>query len=487
MSAFGVAASNGVRASNRGMSADGMGRYLGAVSAWGRVVFALRGPNDNNGATVSDLFFARSQMALSLAFHIVFAVIGMAMPVLMVMAEARYLRTGDPLDLELCKRWARGTAVLFAVGAASGTVLSFELGLLWPAFMDLAGGIIGMPFSLEGFAFFTEAIFLGLYLYGWNRMTPRAHLAAGVIVALSGLASAVFVLTANAWMNAPAGFVLTDGRVTSIDPVAAMLNPASFQQIVHMTLAAYMAVGFGVAGVHAFFLLRNRAHAFHRRAMGLALVMAAVCAPLQILSGDRIAKMVARIQPAKFAAMEGHYRTSANAPLTLGGIADDSAMEVRGGIEIPGLLSILAHGRRDAEVIGLEEIPRADWPNTMLVHLAFDVMVACGLAMLGLALWVAIVRVRRREPGRLLLRALVAGAPLGFIAIEAGWMVTELGRQPWIIYGIMRTADAVTPMPGLVVPFTMITLLYVLLSVIVVLVLRRMFVATSPAPRPDSP
>src|SRR5512134_2634228 len=201
---------------------------------------------------VTDLLAARAQMAVSLAFHIVFAVIGIAMPVLMVVAEVRWLRSGDTVYLELARRWAKGTAVLFAVGAASGTVLSFELGLLWPAFMDLAGGIIGMPFSLEGFAFFTEAIFLGLYLYGWNRLGPRAHLASGVIVALSGLASGVFVLTANAWMNAPTGFVLTNGIVTDIDPVAAMLNPASVQQVVHMTLAAYLAVGFGVAGVHAF-------------------------------------------------------------------------------------------------------------------------------------------------------------------------------------------------------------------------------------------
>ena len=430
---------------------------------------------------MNDLLFARSQMALSLAFHIVFAVIGMAMPVLMVIAEARHLRTRDPIDLELCKRWARGTAVLFAVGAASGTVLSFELGLLWPAFMDLAGGIIGMPFSLEGFAFFTEAIFLGLYLYGWNRMGPRAHLGAGIIVALSGLASAVFVLTANAWMNAPAGFTLTDGRVTAIDPVAAMLNPASLQQVVHMTLAAYLAVGFGVAGVHAWFLLRSRAHAFHRRALRIALGMAVLCAPLQIVSGDRIAKMVARIQPAKFAAMEGHYRTMARAPITLGGLADDDAMVVRGGIEIPAMLSVLAHGRADAEVTGLEDIPRTDWPNTKLVHLAFDVMVGCGFALLALAIWVSVSWLRRRDPGPWLLRALVAAAPLGFIAIEAGWMVTELGRQPWIIYGIMRTADAVTPMRGLVAPFAAITALYLLLTVVVVLVLRRMFMATSPA------
>jgi cytochrome d ubiquinol oxidase subunit I len=214
----------------------------------------------------------------------------------------------------------------------------------------------------------------------------------------------------------------------------------------------------------------------------MALSLAVVCAPLQIVSGDRIAKMVARIQPAKFAAMEGHYRTTSNAPLTLGGIPDDEALEVRGGLKIPGMLSVLAHGRRDAQVTGLEDIAREDWPNTRLVHWAFDLMVVCGFAMLALSVWVALTWVRRKEPGRWLLRALVASAPLGFIAIEAGWMVTELGRQPWIIYGVMRTADAVTPMPGLVVPFTVITLLYLLLSVILVFVLRRQFLATSPEP-----
>ncbi len=435
-----------------------------------------------SAAPMSDLFFARAQMAMSLAFHIVFAVVGMGMPVLMVIAEGRHLRTGNPVDLDLAKRWARGTAVLFAVGAASGTVLAFELGLLWPGFMDFAGGIIGIPFALEGFAFFTEAIFLGLYLYGWNRVSPRLHLCFGVIVAGSGLASAVFVLTANAWMNAPAGFEMRDGVVTNVDPVAAMLNPASFLQVVHMALAAYVATGFAVAGVHAYFLLRKRSSEFHRHALHAALVLGAVCIPFQVLSGDRIAKLTAHIQPAKFAAMEGLYRTRSHAPLTIGGLPDDEAMETRGAIRIPSLLSILAHGRADAPVTGLEEFPRDEWPPVRLVHWAFDLMLACGGALLIVAIWAGVSWLRRRTlPDRpAFLRALLLVSPLGFVAIEAGWVVTEVGRQPWIIYGVMRTEEAVTPMPGMVVPFVAFTALYLMLSVILVFVLRRQFLETAP-------
>jgi cytochrome d ubiquinol oxidase subunit I len=430
-----------------------------------------------------DLAFARAQMGLSLAFHIVFAVIGIGVPALMVAAEGLWLRTGDRTYHTLTRQWARGTAILFAVGAVSGTVLSFELGLLWPTFMAYAGGIIGMPFSLEGFAFFTEAIFLGIHLYAWDRIRPVLHWLAGVVVALSGLASAVFVVTANAWMNAPAGFEIVDGRPANIDPIAAMLNPAAGQQVVHMVLAAYVATGFGVAGVHAFFLLRDPASAFHRRAFAIALTMGAVAIPLQVVSGDFIARMVASRQPVKFAAMEGHFRTRAGAPLTIGGLPDEATMETRFGLEVPRGLSLLAHHDPDAVVVGLDRFPRADWPNVRAVHLGFQAMVGCGFALLGLSAWAAALAWRRRglPDSRGFLRAAVAAAPLGFVAIEAGWLVTEMGRQPWIIQGVMRTADAVTPMPGLVVPFATFTAVYVVLSVILVALLRRGFMETDPA------
>jgi cytochrome bd ubiquinol oxidase subunit I len=434
---------------------------------------------------MNDFFFARSQMAMSLAFHIVFAALGIGMPLLMALAEGMYLRTRQPLYLELAKRWAKGTAILFAVGAVSGTVLSFELGLLWPKFMEHAGAIIGMPFSLEGFAFFTEAIFLGIYLYGWNRISPRAHWIAGMVVAVSGIFSGVFVVTANAWMNAPTGFKMVDGQITDIDPVAAMLNPASFHEVLHMTLAALVATGFLAAAVHAFFLLRDRSNVFHRSALGIALALACICIPLQIISGDLSARTTAKLQPAKLAAMEAHYQTQTGAPLLIGGIPNDEKMETDYAIAIPRGLSFLTAHEFSAKVVGLEDFPRDQWPNVRIVHWSFDIMVGAGMAMLLVAAWSGWLwwKHRRLPDSKWLLRALVATGPLGFVAIETGWMVTEVGRQPWIIYGVMRTADAVTPMRGLIVPFSVFTALYIFLAIIVVFLLRRQFLETA---RPDA-
>ncbi|MEO5958319.1 MAG: cytochrome ubiquinol oxidase subunit I, partial [Opitutaceae bacterium] len=303
-------------------------------------------------AVVTDLDFARSQMALSLAFHIVFATAGIGMPVLMAISEALHLRTGRQVYLELTKRWAKGTAILFAVGAVSGTVLSFELGLLWPTFMAHAGPIIGMPFSLEGFAFFTEAIFLGIFLYGWNRIPPLAHWLSGAMVAVSGILSGIFVVTANAWMNAPSGFTYGDGKFTDIDPIAAMLNPAALHETIHMTLAALAATGFAVAGIHAFFLLRNRRSEFHRAAFLIGALLGCGSIPLQILSGDLAARRVAKLQPLKLAAMEAHYRTRSHAPFVIGGIPDNATQTTHYGVEIPGALSLLIGRSLDTEVPG---------------------------------------------------------------------------------------------------------------------------------------
>ena len=427
---------------------------------------------------MSDLLAARSQMAVSLAFHIIFAVVGLGMPVLMVIAERRWQKTGDPIHLELARRWSKGTAILFAVGAVSGTVLSFELGLLWPGFMELAGGIIGMPFSLEGFAFFTEAIFLGIYLYGWDRISPRAHLWAGIAVAVSGAASGIFVVMANSWMNSPAGFDMVAGRPVNVDPIAAMLNPMAFQQTLHMTLAAYAATGFAVAGIHAFLLLFDRDNAFHRRALSAALVLGAPAAVLQPISGDISARSVAARQPVKLAAMESHFETMAGAPLTIGGFPDSKKGETRYAIKIPYGLSLLAFHDPHAVVKGLNDFPRENWPNVAIVHTAFQIMVALGTYLALISLWVGWLALRRRDvcAHRGLLRAVALAAPMGFIAIEAGWTVTEVGRQPWIIHGVLRTAEAVTPMPGLVVPFVLFTLLYCFLGAIVAWLLYRQII-----------
>jgi cytochrome bd ubiquinol oxidase subunit I len=416
---------------------------------------------------MSDLLAARSQMAISLAFHIVFAIVGIGMPALMVIAERQWQKSGDRVYLDLAKRWAKGTAIMFAVGAVSGTVLSFELGLLWPRFMQYAGSIIGMPFSLEGFAFFTEAIFLGVYLYGWNRIGPRMHLAAGLLVAISGALSAIFVVDANAWMNTPAGFRLEHGQLVDVDPLVAMANPAALAETLHMTLAAYASLGMAVAGLHAFLLLRQPTDGFHKRAMIVALLVGAPAAVLQPISGDIAGRVVADTQPVKLAAMEGEFRTQARAPLRLGGIPDVKAHETKWDVEIPGGLSFMAYHDVTATVKGLDDFPEDHWPPVVIVHLAFQVMVGLGTLLAVIGLWALWNLIRRREMSRRLLMALSVAAPVGFICVEAGWTVTEVGRQPWIVAGILRTADAVTPMPGLIVPFLTFTVLYLFLGVIV--------------------
>ena len=426
---------------------------------------AARGGAHGELDAISDLLAARAQMALSLGFHIVFAEIGIAMPLLMVLAEWRWRRTGDDIYRQLARRWAKGTAILFAVGAVSGTVLSFELGLLWPRFMSLAGPVIGIPFSLEGFAFFTEAIFLGVYLYGWDRVSPAAHLLAGLVVAISGAASALFVVMVNAWMNTPAGMTLESGRVAGVDPIAGMLNPSSAQQVLHMLLASYASTGFAVAGIHAGVLMRRRSAPFHRYAMMLALTVGVPAAILQPLSGDFSARTIARWQPLKLAAAEALYETQRGAPLDVGGVVD-----------VPRGLSMLAFHDPDAEVKGLNAFPRDLWPPIAPVRVAFQLMVALGTAMALAAVCTVILIARRRDIAdtKPLLAALAVLTPAGFIATEAGWTVTEVGRQPWIISGVLRTADAVTPMPGLIVPMMLFALLYVGLAAIVALLITAL-------------
>ncbi len=406
--------------------------------------------------------FARGQMAYSLGFHIVFAAIGIAMPLLMVAAELLWRRTGRAEYLDLARRWAKGTAVFFAIGAVSGTVLSFELGLLFPGFMELAGPFVGMPFSLEGIAFFTEAIFLGLYLYGWDRLRPALHIACGAVVALSGALSAVFVTLVNAWMNAPRGFRLEGGRITEVDPIAALGSPFAAHEIAHGLLAAYMATAMAVAAIHAWALRKVPGAPLHRAALGLALAVAIPCALAQPIVGHAAGQAVAEHQPLKLAAMEGLERTQAGAPAHLGPIA------------IPGGLSLLAYSDPDAVVRGLEEFPAADRPHA-IVRASFQVMVllgsaAAGWAALTLLLW---LRRRRLPESRWWLWLTAALGPAGAIALEAGWVVTEVGRQPWSIYGVLRTADSVTPVTGLWVPFTLFALIYIGLAATATMVLIR--------------
>lgn len=436
---------------------------------------------------MDDLLAARAQMALSLGFHILFAVVGMAMPLLSAIAEGMWLRTRDEGWKILAQQWSRGTAILFAVGAVSGTVLSFELGLLWPHFMEWAGPVIGMPFSLEGFAFFLEAIFLGLYLYGWQRLPPFIHWLTGIAVTLCGWASGVFVVAVNAWMNTPVGFTLLNGKVVEVDVWAALFNPAMPTQVIHMLLAAVVTVGFGVAAIHAYMVLGDPNSLFHRRAYLVGLAVGGVAAVLQPLSGDFLAKQVARNQPVKLAAMEAHWDTMTAAPLHLGGWPDEVRQETSWAIKIPYGLSFLAYGDPHAEVKGLKEFPRELRPPVLPVHLAFQVMVGAGTVMMGVAGLGALLWWRRRNWlfSNTFLKLVILCGPLGVLALETGWVVTEVGRQPWIITGYMRTADALTPVPGLIVPFTLFSLLYLFLSLVVVQLMRKRVVAAPHLSNPE--
>ena len=434
-------------------------------------------------ATQPDLFAARQQMALSLGWHIVIACFGVGFPLLVLIAEWRWLRTGDEVFRLLAHRWSQALAVLFAVGAVTGTILSFEFGILWPVFMERFGEVIGLPFALEGFAFFIEAIFLGIYLYGWDRLPPRAHFLSGIPIAIGGLASAWFVVTANAWMNQPTGFRLEDGQVVAVDPWAAMLNPATPPETTHMIVAAYMVSGFGVAAVYAWAILRGRRSRYHLIGFTLPFAFAAALTPIQIGVGDWAARFLADYQPTKLAALEALYETQAGAPLTIGGVVVDG--DVRYGLEIPSGLSLLAEHDPDAVVMGLDQVPEDEHPPVAVVRTAFQIMVGIGTALLLLAGWFALTWWRRRRlpRSRWFFRAAVAAGFGAVIAVEAGWVTTEVGRQPWIVWDVMRVSEAVTNAPNIRYGYYALLVFYPLLTAATLLVLRRV----ARKPLPDTP
>lgn len=428
--------------------------------------------------------FASAQMGFSLGWHIILASFGVGFPVLVLYAEWKAQRSGDPLYLLLARRWAKVMGVLFAVGAVSGTILSFELGILWPGLMSRFGALFGFPFTLEGFAFFIEAIFLGVYLYGWDRLPPRAHLLAGVPVALAGAASAWFVVTANSWMNDPTGFRLVGGRVTHVDPWAAIFNPATPTETTHMILAAYMVTGFGVAAVYAAAMLAGRRDRYHRTGLRIGLTMGAVLAPLQGVVGDLSARYVAARQPVKLAAMEGVFRTARGVPETLGGL--DIAGRIRFALRIPDGLSLLTHLDPNAKITGLDTVPVAQRPPVNPVHLSFDVMVGIGIVLVVLAGWSAWSwwRYRALPERRAFLVVAAAAGPLAAVALEAGWVTTEVGRQPWIVYHVMPVDQAVNTAPGLWVGLPVLLAVYTVLTAILVVVLRRLAAVPLPAGEP---
>ena len=421
---------------------------------------ALGGPIDQEY-----LLQARQMQAMSFAVHIPLVCFGIAFPAMVVFLEGLWLRTGDPFYRALAKRWSKAMLILFAIGVVTGTILSFEMGLLWPEFMATFGDVFGLAFGIEGFSFFMEAIFIAIYVYGWERLPRRVHLAVGFPVILAGFTGSFMVIAVNGWMNQPTGFSIRNGEVTDVEPLAALFNDNLWHELTHMYLAGFLVAGFLVASVYAYGWLAGRRDRRHMTGLVVALSFAALVAPAQLLVGDWAARTVAERQPVKLAAFEGLEETTKGAPLSLGG-----------GIEVPRALSLLAFHDPNATVRGLDTVREDDRPPTTIVKLSFRAMVAIGTGLAVLGAWFIWFWWRRRRlPGSAWFhRAVVAAGPLSVVALISGWVTTEVGRQPWVVYEVMRTEAAVTGASGIPVGFAALSLVYIALAVIAYVMLRRL-------------
>jgi cytochrome bd ubiquinol oxidase subunit I len=408
---------------------------------------------------------ARQMQAMSFAVHIPLVCFGIAFPAMVLFLEGLWLRTGDPLYRALAKRWSKAMLILFAVGVVTGTILSFEMGLLWPEFMATFGDVFGLGFMVEGFSFFMEAIFIAIYVYGWERLSARAHVLAGVPMVLAGITGSMMVISVNGWMNHPTGFSIRGGEVVDVKPLTALFNDNLWHELVHMYLAGFIVAGFLVAGVYAFGWLRGRRDRHHRVGLVVALSVAALAAPAQLLVGDWAARTVAQRQPVKLAAFEGLEQTTKGAPFSL-----------PGGIEVPKLLSLLAFHDPNATVTGLDSVPEDDRPPTGIVKVSFRLMVFIGSGLAALGAWFVWLWWRRGRLPRSVwfYRALVAAGPAALVALIAGWITTEVGRQPWVVYQVMRTESAVTGASGVPVGFAALGLVYLGLAAVAFVMLRRL-------------
>ena len=429
----------------------------------------------------SYLLQARQMQALSFIVHIPLVCFGIAFPAMVLFVEWRYLRTGDEVYKTLAQRWTKVLVTLFAAGVVTGTILSFEMGLLWPNFTSTFGSVFGLGFAVEGFSFFLEAIFIGIYVYGWDRLSPRAHFLSGLPIAFAGVLGSLMVISVNGWMNHPQGFRLVNGRVTDVHPVRALFGNTYFwHELVHMYLAGYMVTGFLVAGAYAIGRLRGKWDRYHRIALAVPLTAAAVASPVQVLVGDWAARDVARDQPIKLAALEGLGATTRGASIHVLGWYTNGRVEY--GIEIPRLLSLLAFHNIHATVTGLNAFPADDVPPVNVVRIAFQLMVGIGTLLALLSLVFLVIRWRRgglpRTPW--FYRALALAGPASFVALIGGWVTTEVGRQPWVVYRVMRTNEAVTSASGIPISYAALASAYLVLAIAVAWALRRL--ATKPFP-----
>ncbi|HWG08961.1 MAG TPA: cytochrome ubiquinol oxidase subunit I [Solirubrobacteraceae bacterium] len=421
------------------------------------------------------LLEARQMQALSFAVHIPLVCFGIAFPAMVLFCEWLYLRSGDELYRTLARRWTRIMAALFAVGVITGTILSFEMGLLWPNFTATFGSVFGLGFAIEGFSFFLEAIFIGIYIYGWDRLSPRAHFWSGIPIAIAGVTGSLTVISVNAWMNHPGGFRMVDGRAVDVHPLKALFaNSFLWPELTHMYIAGYIVTGFLVAGAYAIGKLRGKWGRYERTALAIPLTIAALAAPVQVLVGDWAAREVAVQQPVKLAAFEGLAHTTNGASEHILGWYEDET--VKYGIAIPKLLSLLAYHNPDATVQGLDTVPKDRQPPINIVRLAFQTMVGIGTLLALLGAWLLGVRIRR---GRLpespwFYRAVALAGPASLLALIAGWVTTEVGRQPWVVYHVMLTSEAVTGAGGIIVGYTALALVYLGVAAGVVWILRRL-------------
>jgi cytochrome bd ubiquinol oxidase subunit I len=423
----------------------------------------------------SYLLEARQMQALSFAVHIPLVCFGIAFPAMVLFVEWRWLRTGDPLYLTLAKRWTRVMVALFAVGVITGTILSFEMGLLWPNFTATFGSVFGEGFAVEGFSFFMEAIFIGIYVYGWSRLPPRAHFLSGIPIAIAGFTGSLMVISVNAWMNHPSGFRLQGGKAVDVHPLAALFgNSYLWHELIHMYIAGYIVTGFLVAAAYAFGRLRGRWGRYERTAVAIPLTIAALAAPAQLLVGDWAAREVASKQPTKLAALEGLAKTTSGAPEHLLGWYTGG--EIKFGIEIPHGLSVLAFHSWNATVQGLDAVAPGDRPPVNVVRIAFQTMVGIGtlLALLGVVFMFVRVRRKRLPESQWFYRAVVVAGPASLVALICGWVTTEVGRQPWVVYHVMRTSEAVTGASGLPIGYATLLAAYLGVAIAVVWILRRL-------------
>jgi len=423
----------------------------------------------------SNLLAARSQMAFTLGFHILLVPLGLCLPLFALIANARGLRHDDRDALRLARRWSHVMGVLFAVGAVTGTVLSFELGILWPGLLGRFGDVFGLPFAIEGIAFFLEAIFIAIYIFGWDRLPPRLHLWLGMPLPLFALLGAVSIIAANSWMNTPQGFQLgAAGDVIAVHPWRAIFSPALRHELVHFLLAALLVAGFVVSSVYAVGMLRGRRDRLHRLGFLIPFSVAAVATPLQMIAGDQAVRAVVKLQPIKFAAMEMVPETATHVPERIGGRMRDGVPT--GGIPIPDLASFLTGFHADTQIVGLNTVPPSDRPPATIIHWAFDAMLASGSALALLSVWFLFVWWRRRDipKAKWFLRACAVAGLASYVALESGWVLTEVGRQPWVVYGFLRTADAVTRAPGIWGSFAIVVAIYFVVGIGTLLVLRGM-------------